>query len=1069
MPEQRTTADGVNAFWDALVLGQEATGADLEPDVAAAIRRFQSLGSTLPVTARERVWQQVQAAAITRQEGDEAIRSSVVLGGADPIIATTRAHPTVRPRWEQPRWMLAQLATAALLVLTLVASFLLLGPPRINQGSEAPALIPAISATPATPEATEVVAEYLWETQGPTDQPIDHPGLLAIDADGNLWIPNIATSQIQIYSPDGTFLEAWGKPGNGEGQFDFMWHREQIGGGAVAFDHVGNIYVVDEGNFRIHKFAPDRSFLLSWGGQGSGDGQFIGPDSIAVDAGRVYVADGDRDDVQVFDSDGNYLDSIGGFGLGEGQFYFLCGSGVAFAPNGDLLVSDACAHRVQRFSPEGTYLSTIGGVGSGDGQFNHPNQIAVDGAGRIFVADLSNRRIQVFAEDGTFLGVWGGFGTGPGRFVAPLGIAVDGKGHVYVSDFDEDRLMAFQLLPPFGPGQAPAVVADPAPTEAKLAEYLWETAGGPALPLEHPGHPALDPSGNLWVPDAGSDRFQIFSPDGRFLEVWGESGSGDGQFEFHADLWNSAAIAFAPDGAFYVVDTGNRRIQKFGPDRAFVTAWGEEGFGPGQFNLPNAIAVDARGRVYVTDDGRHDVQVFDTDGTYLRTIGERGVGDGQFFFAGGSAVHVDTSDTIWVSDGSNHRIQMFSPEGELLNVWSGGPGDDQLKRPGQLGVDAEGRVFVTAPEIDRVQVFNREGEYLGSWGSEGRGPGQFIGPSGLVLDGQGNIYVAGYDDARIQKFRLAPILESVFPRVEVHPDPVTPVAEFVWQNDGDPDLPLEDPTNLAIDPQGNIWVTDGRNSRFQIFAPDGTFLETWGTPGEAEGELDFVEPTLFGGYGAGSMAFDAEGNLYVADPGNYRIQKFGPDRSFITAWGSYGLGDGQFAAILNLAIDAQGRVYVTDESRGDVQLFDADGNFQSVWSQSAEDWLGKPSVIEIDAAGNLWFTHFQKHAIQKYSPDGRLLASWGELGFEAGQLNNPSGLAIDEQGRIFVSEWANNRIQVFDGDGSFIASWGISGSDAGEFMGPNGSVLDGLGNIYVAEDGTDRIQKFRLLPPLAPD
>ena len=60
-------------------------------------------------------------------------------------------------------------------------------------------------------------------------------------------------------------------------------------------------------------------------------------------------------------------------------------------------------------------------------------------------------------------------------------------------------------------------------------------------------------------------------------------------------------------------------------------------------------------------------------------------------------------------------------------------------------------------------------------------------------------------------------------------------VEFVWQTKGGPDLPL-DPINPAIDPDGNLWVPDGRNNRFQIFAPDGTFLETWGEPGSAGGQ-----------------------------------------------------------------------------------------------------------------------------------------------------------------------------------------------------------------------------------------
>src|SRR5215216_5972000 len=97
----------------------------------------------------------------------------------------------------------------------------------------------------------------------------------------------------------------------------------------------------------------------------------------------------------------------------------------------------------------------------------------------------------------------------------------------------------------------------------------------------------------------------------------------------------------------------------------------------------------------------------------------------------------------------------------------------------------------------------------------------------------------------------------------------TPVAtaEFLWESGGDPERPLADPWFLSLDPDGNLWVVDGRNNQFQIFAPDGTFLDTWGTAGTGEGEFDFVEH--------GASAFDAEGNLYVVDTGNDRVQKFG--------------------------------------------------------------------------------------------------------------------------------------------------------------------------------------------------
>ena len=120
--------------------------------------------------------------------------------------------------------------------------------------------------------------------------------------------------------------------------------------------------------------------------------------------------------------------------------------------------------------------------------------------------------------------------------------------------------------------------------------FLWETRGDPASPLGYPSHLAVAPDGNIWVADGDNNRFQIFAPDGTFLEAWGTPGSGEGEFDFTTVGWggyDEAAIAFAPDGTFYVADTGNHRIQKFGPDRGFLTAWGSEGRSPGSSAPPS--------------------------------------------------------------------------------------------------------------------------------------------------------------------------------------------------------------------------------------------------------------------------------------------------------------------------------------------------------------------------------------------------------------------------------------------------------------------------------------------------
>ena len=147
-----------------------------------------------------------------------------------------------------------------------------------------------------------------------------------------------------------------------------------------------------------------------------------------------------------------------------------------------------------------------------------------------------------------------------------------------------------------------------APTKADTATY-W---------------PAIDPAtGDVWVASPWENDFWIFKPDGTFIETWGTAGTGNGQFHLtthdqtHPDA--DGAIAFAPDGSFYVADGGNDRIQQFDAHRHFVRAWGSFGNGNGQFTAPKGIATDGK-TVFVADDFRGDMQTFDAAGNWIATF-----------------------------------------------------------------------------------------------------------------------------------------------------------------------------------------------------------------------------------------------------------------------------------------------------------------------------------------------------------------------------------------------------------------------------------------------------------------
>ena len=142
--------------------------------------------------------------------------------------------------------------------------------------------------------------------------------------------------------------------------------------------------------------------------------------------------------------------------------------------------------------------------------------------------------------------------------------------------------------------------------------YFWQSEGG---------NIAIDPSGQIWVADQGHGRFAIFQPDGTFVEYWGSSGRGDAQFHLSRPNGDAfGAVAFAPDGAFYVLDTGNLRVQHFDRERAYLGSWDGDGTSDGRFSSPVGIAVDSQGQVHVLDVGRDAMETYDAGGRLVASF-----------------------------------------------------------------------------------------------------------------------------------------------------------------------------------------------------------------------------------------------------------------------------------------------------------------------------------------------------------------------------------------------------------------------------------------------------------------
>jgi len=161
--------------------------------------------------------------------------------------------------------------------------------------------IPVYGAQPVTK------IDKAWETSGGTASELGAPEMAG---DGRIWVASCADNAFRILSPDGKLAETWGPPAGDPHRFSFTFPNGECAG-SIAFAPDGGFWVLDAGNFRVTRFDRDRLFLGTWGRFGSGDGEFVHPNDIAVDTvGSVFVADEGQQVIKVFTSDGAYARSV---------------------------------------------------------------------------------------------------------------------------------------------------------------------------------------------------------------------------------------------------------------------------------------------------------------------------------------------------------------------------------------------------------------------------------------------------------------------------------------------------------------------------------------------------------------------------------------------------------------------------------------------------------------------------------------------------------------------------------------------------------------------------------------
>jgi len=292
---------------------------------------------------------------------------------------------------------------------------------------------------------------------------------------------------------------------------------------------------------------------------------------------------------------------------------------------------------------------------------------------------------------------------------------------------------------------------------------------------------------------------------------------------------------------------------------------------------------------------------------------------------------------------------------EVIEGWEQLPPGYEHRDVAGVAVDQEDRVFLICRGDHPIIVYDRKGNFLSTWGQ-----GLFTYRThGITVDPNGMLYCTDDGNHTIRKFTADGKLLMTMGTMNTPSDTGYDGKNTLTATR--PAGPFNRPTNLAVGPQGDLFVSDGYgNCRVHRFSPTGELKRSWGTPGGGPGEF----------YLPHGIAVSADGRVFVCDRENDRIQIFSPDGEYLSEW-----TDTQRPT--HIVFDDQGRAHVSE-------LWWHPGSVSGRHGPITEPRYGRVSV---------------------YDRDGKILARWGSADATApGSFAAPHGLAVDSKGDVYVSE-----------------------------------------------------------------
>ena len=408
----------------------------------------------------------------------------------------------------------------------------------------------------------------------------------------------------------------------------------------------------------------------------------------------------------------------------------------------------------------------------------------------------------------------------------------------------------------------------------------------------------------------------------------------------------------------------------------------------------------------------------------------------------------------------------------------GRKGDPVLERPEAVAV-AQGTIYVVDSGVHHVAMFALDGKYKGSFGAKGGGAGELRSPRSIAVH-EGVVYVADTGNKRVQLFGDNGVYLTA---LEINTSP---------ENKAKKDMvpyKLGQPTDIALNVLGQIYVLDADDDKVKVYAPNGVYLKHLPPKGK---------PLAI------SMAADG---IYVADKDALTIQKYDINDKPAYSFGSKGEGRALFKRITGLAADKDRQVFVGDSKQSVAHVFltEAGTPLEPLpkkasrifvqWQEAIPATVGKiawngrdtiygvdadnkaivqirngavagkitaadlsPVSVAVDKSGALWALDKKKWRVVKLDDSGNILNSFGSRGSAVGQLDKPTDLAISSSGVIYVADQGNDWVLAFSNEGVFMHV--IRNSVAAKLENPIAIALDPRDNLYVLDESRSVVSAY---------